>query len=148
MGIPLTLGIVFNYRFPKTTKKIIFPIKILSIILFIEFVIGAIIANIDNFVKYAIIIIPIVILHNLIAFELGFSISSMLKLGRKNIKTITIETGIQNSGIALVLIFNHNIFPPGYGGVGFITALWGVWHIVSGLTLSFLWLRNKSGIER
>ena len=147
MGIPLTLGILFNYRFPKTTERILKPIKILSIVLFIGFVLGAIIANIDSFLNYAYLIIPIVILHNFIAFSLGFSVASLFKLSKQNVKTITIETGIQNSGIALVLIFNHNIFPAGYGGIAFITALWGIWHIISGLGLSYFWSLNTERVR-
>lgn len=55
---------------------------------------------------------------------------------------MTIETGIQNSGLGLVLLFNPAIFGPEWannGGMVVITAWWGVWHIVSGLTLAYLW---------
>ncbi|MBQ9212906.1 MAG: hypothetical protein IJ150_03080, partial [Bacteroidales bacterium] len=56
-------------------------------------------------------------------------------------RTITIETGIQNSGLALMLIFNPEIFPSDIktGGMAFMAAWWGVWHIISGLSLSMIW---------
>ena len=54
-----------------------------------------------------------------------------------------VDTGIQNSGLGLVLLFNPKIFPPemAIGGMLFVTAWWGIWHIISGLSVSFLFSR-------
>ncbi len=144
LGIPILLGMYVNYRFPKTTEKIKKPIKILSILIFIGYVIIAFSGNYNYFIKYIKYIFIIVLIHNLVAYLLGFTLSSIFRVSRKNRRTITIETGIQNSGLALVLIFNPNIFPPelGTGGMAFIAGWWGVWHIVSGLLLSGLWSRK------
>jgi BASS family bile acid:Na+ symporter len=49
---------------------------------------------------------------------------------------LAIETGIQNSGLGLILIFN---FFGGLGGMALVAGWWGIWHIVSGLGLSFFW---------
>ena len=46
------------------------------------------------------------------------------------------EVGIQNSALGLILIFN---FFGGLGGMAIVTAWWGIWHIVSGLTVASLW---------
>jgi BASS family bile acid:Na+ symporter len=73
-----------------------------------------------------------------LAFLTGYSIAKLFKLKRRDVRSITIETGIQNSGLALVLIFNPNLFN-GIGGMAFIAAFWGIWHIVSGLTISSIW---------
>lgn len=143
MGIPLFAGLWFSYKFPKLTQKILNPVKIISVVAFLGFIAGAIAANSYYFMKYAQLIFPIVFVHNIIAFSLGYSVSKIAKLNLFNTKTITIETGIQNSGIALVLIFNNQIFPEGYGGVAFIAAMWGIWHIASGLILSKFWSRKK-----
>ncbi len=143
MGLPLILGLWFQDKFPELTKKIFKPVKIISFVVFLIFVAGAIAANYEHFSKHVWLLLPIVFIHNLLALTTGFSIAGLLKLGLKNRKTITIETGIQNSGIALVLIFNNKIFPDGYGGAAFIAALWGIWHIVSGLTISTLWSFKK-----
>ena len=60
---------------------------------------------------------------------------------------MTIETGIQNSGLGLVLLFNPAIFGnfPPHGGMLVITAWWGVWHIISGLTVSTIFNYSKRG---
>lgn len=54
----------------------------------------------------------------------------------ENQQTLALETGIQNSGLGLILVF---AFFDGLGGMAVVAAWWGVWHIVSGLGLSFYW---------
>ena len=78
----------------------------------------------------------IVLLHNLLAFTTGFSLARIFGLSSSNVKSITIETGIQNSGLGLLLIFT---FFDGLGGMALLAAFWGIWHIVSGLLLASLW---------
>ncbi len=78
----------------------------------------------------------IVLLHNLLAFTTGYSIARFFGLSQENIKSITIETGIQNSGLGLLLIFT---FFDGLGGMALLAAFWGIWHIVSGLLLASFW---------
>lgn len=141
LGIPLILGLSFAYKFPRLTKKILKPIKIASIFAFFGFVIGALAANFDNFMRFIYLIIPIVFVHNALALTTGFSIARIFRLPQRDRRTISIETGIQNSGLALVLIFSHKIFPEGMGGIAFIAAWWGVWHIISGLIMGFLWAK-------
>ena len=67
----------------------------------------------------------------------------IFKLPFADRRTLTIETGIQNSGLGLVLLFNPKIFPPdlAIGGMLFITAWWGIWHIISGLSVSLIFSR-------
>ena len=144
LGIPLLLGILFAQYFPKLTQKIKNPIKQLSILIFIGFVIILLSANFNHFLRYIHIVFLIVLVHNTLALGTGFSFSSLFKLSRTDRRTITLETGIQNSGLALVLMFNPKIFPPELelGGMTIIAAWWGVWHIISGLTISGLWSKK------
>lgn len=143
MALPLLLGFLFKHKFPETTKKIFKPTKVISFIIFILFIIGAIAANFKYFADYFWLLLPIVFIHNLLALTTGFSFAKAMKLSLMNTKTITIETGIQNSGLALVLIFNEGIFKGSLGGAAFIAAMWGIWHIVSGLTISTIWSYQK-----
>ncbi|HAF27851.1 MAG TPA: symporter [Bacteroidales bacterium] len=141
LGIPLTIGMLFAYKFPKVTSKIVKPIKIASIVIFAAYVIAALSLNWGYFLKYVHLIFLIVLIHNALALTTGFSLAKIFKLSRNNIRTITIETGIQNSGLALVLIFNPKLFN-GLGGMAFIAALWGIWHIISGLGIAAYWSRK------
>ncbi len=138
LGIPLTVGMVFARRFPRTTIKIRKPIKIISLFIFGGYVAVAIGNNFSYIVDYVSLIFLIVLIHNALALTTGFSLAKAFKLNNKDVRTITIETGIQNSGLALVLIFNPNLFN-GIGGMSFIAACWGIWHIFSGLGIASLW---------
>ncbi len=141
LGIPLTVGMLFSYKFPQITSKIIKPIKRASIIIFAAYVVVALGMNWQYFLKYVHLVFLIVLIHNALAITTGFSIARAFKLSQNNVRTITIETGIQNSGLALVLIFNPKLFN-GIGGMAFIAALWGVWHILSGLGIATFWSRK------
>jgi len=149
MGIPLILGILCGQYLPKVTKFLKKPLQHLSIIVFIAMVIIIFKGNFDVFMQAIQYIFLIVLIHNLLALGIGFSTSTLLKLPYKDRRTITIETGIQNSGLGLIFLLNPNIFPDtgawaNNGGMLVITAWWGVWHIISGLTLAFAWrLRGR-----
>ncbi len=140
LGIPLVLGMWFAYRFPEITAKIVKPIKILSILFFLGFVVAAFAANFDNFINYVGAVFILVLLHNGVALLSGYSVAALLGLEEPDRRCITIETGIQNSGLALILIFN---FFDGLGGMGVVAAWWGIWHMVSGLTLATIFTKGK-----
>lgn len=142
LGIPLITGLLFASKFPNTTKKITKPIKIFSIIIFLGFVSVALIANFNHFLKYIHLIVLLVLAHNALAFLSGFGISKLFKLSEINTRSVTIETGIQNSGLALILIFNPKLFN-GMGGMAFIAAWWGIWHIIAGLSLAAIWSKKS-----
>ena len=144
MGIPLVLGILCGHYLPKVARLLKKPLQYLSIVVFIAMVIIIFTGNLDVFMVCIKYIFLVVLIHNLLALGIGFGTSTLLKLPYKDRRTITIETGIQNSGLGLVLLLNPNIFPEvgawaNNGGMLVITAWWGVWHIISGLTLAFAW---------
>ena len=104
--------------------------------------------NFQLFITHLHYICIIVLIHNACALGTGFFGAKAAKLSKRDQKTLTLEVGIQNSGLGLILLFNQNIFPPEiwhghYGGMLLITAWWGIWHIISGLTVSFLFKRAK-----
>ena len=144
LGIPLVLGILCGQYLPKVTKILRKPLQYLSIAVFIAMVFIIFTGNLDVFMACIKYIFLVVLIHNLLALGIGFGTSTILKLPYKDRRTLTIETGIQNSGLGLILLLNPNIFPEtgawaNNGGMLVITAWWGVWHIISGLTLAFLW---------
>ena len=143
LGIPLILGILCSQYLPKVTKALKKPMQYLSVAFFIIMVVLTFGNNIDAFMKCIRYIFLIVLVHNLLALGIGFGTGSLFKVPYKDRRTLTIETGIQNSGLGLVLLFNPAIFDPviwsANGGMVVITAWWGVWHIISGLTLAYAW---------
>ncbi len=145
IGVPLLLGILCSSKFPRFTQKIAKPIQRISVAIFMAMVIIAFAANYHYFVTYIKYILIIVLVHNALAFLAGNSAARVMRLNERDRRTLTIETGIQNSGLALMLIFNPAIFPPevATGGMAFMAAWWGVWHIISGLGLSVFWNRSR-----
>jgi BASS family bile acid:Na+ symporter len=141
LGIPIVLGMLFAYYLPRITKAIIKPLRILSIIAFFAMVIILFRNNYDFFLRFIKYIFILVFIHNVIALSTGFTFATITRRTPYDRRAITIETGIQNSGLGLVLLFNPNIFPPDImiGGMAVVTAWWGVWHIISGLSLSGIW---------
>jgi len=138
LAIPLILGMLFNHYLPKTTSKIMKFMQLASIFIFMGIVIITLLNNWNNFLKFVQYIFLLVLMHNLLALLTGFGVSKLFKLKLPDLKTLTIETGIQNSGLALIIFFNF-FYNYNVGGIGLIAAWWGIWHIVSGLSIAFLW---------
>ena len=138
LGIPIVVGILFARYFPKFTEKLIKPMSAFSIIAFIGFIVAAFYANFDYFKKYIHLIGLIVVVHNALALISGNVIGRLGKLSLPDLRSVTIESGIQNSGLGLVLIFNPKLFD-GLGGMAFVAAWWGIWHIIAGMALAYFW---------
>ncbi len=144
LGVPMILGLLFAWKFPRTAEKLKKFFKWLGIIFFLILIVLAFAANFKLFLKHIKFIFILVLIHNALAFTIGYSFSALTGLKKRERRTIAIETGIQNSGLALVLIFNPKIFPPdlNLGGMMFIAGWWGIWHIIAGLTVSKFWLHH------
>ncbi|MEM1220790.1 MAG: bile acid:sodium symporter family protein [Bacteroidota bacterium] len=142
--IPVALGMFINHRFPKTTKIIERPISWLSMLIFLGFVFFAVAGNYENIKNYLHMVFLIVLLHNGLSLATGYLFARSFKLPVKDCKSISIETGIQNSGLGLALVFN---FFNGLGGMAMILAWWGVWHLVTGFGLAFYWRLKENRRE-
>ncbi|MBP6397095.1 MAG: bile acid:sodium symporter family protein [Saprospiraceae bacterium] len=134
--VPLLLGMLLRYWRPGFTLKIIPGVKRLSLVIFIAFIIFAVAGNLDNIQQHLHRVFFIVLIHNSLALAMGYYFSKIMGRGKQDARTIAIETGIQNSGLALILIFN---FFNGNGGMALIAAWWSVWHLVSSFTLALYW---------
>ena len=133
IALPLILGFFFKERFPGITAKIMKPIKYLSFMILIGIIVMAFASNYELFVEYYHYIIALVLIHNALALGIGYYFSRIMKVSQQDTRAITIETGIQNSGLGLLIIFT--VFN-GQGGMALIAAWWGIWHIISGFAIS------------
>ena len=138
LGLPLLAGIFFNYKFPHVSRKASKIFKPVSILIFGAFVVIALKTNFESFLQYIHLVFFLVFVHQLIALMSGYFTAHGFDLELKDKKTLTIETGIQNSGLALILIFNYF---EGIGSMAIIAAWWGIWHIVSGFIIASLFRR-------
>jgi len=138
--IPLVIGMYLRRNYNDFVEKIGKGVRTLSMVIFVGFVIAAIAANWTNIVDHLGKVFLIVVVHNAVAFSTGYFFAKANKLSEYNSRAISIETGIQNSGLALILIFN---FFEGLGGMAIIAACWGIWHLISGFCLAMFWSRSK-----
>ena len=147
LGVPILLGLLFSRYFPNATKRITKPAQVLSILLFVAMVSVSFSQNFELFINNLFYVFFIVLFHNACALATGYFGGRLNKLPMADCRSLTVEIGIQNSGLGLILLFNQAIFPPEiwhghYGGMLIITAWWGIWHIVSGLTVAYLFRRK------
>jgi BASS family bile acid:Na+ symporter len=127
---------LFRAKFPVRTNKIMKPVRWLSMLIFLVFVLAAFMKNKENFMQHAHLVLALVVVHNLLAFILGYAVGRIGRLTEPASRSLSIETGIQNSGLGLVICFN---FFPEIGEMALLCATWGIWHIISGLSLSAVW---------
>lgn len=140
LGIPLALGMMVRYYVPMIASKIEKTLKPLSMLVFIALIGIAFSQNLDVFTKYIHLVLFLVIFHNIGAFILGFYTAKVFQLNTADTKTIAMETGIQNGGLGLLLIFG---FFEGLGGMALLAAFWGIWDVFSGMALAAYWGRTK-----
>jgi BASS family bile acid:Na+ symporter len=137
--IPAILGMTVARRFPAFAARARRPFRILSLGVFVAFVVLALAANWDYFLRYTNRVMLAVFLLNALGFAIGYFAAGAARLSQADRRAVSIETGIQNSGLGLILIFN---FFGGLGGMAITAAWWGTWHILAGLTVAGWWRRR------
>lgn len=140
LGIPLFFGMLIKHYHSEMADKIEKVLKPLSMLVFIALIFIAFSQNLDVFVNHIHHVLFLVIFHNILAFILGFYTAKSFGLSKKDIKTISMETGIQNGGLGLLLIFG---FFDGLGGMALLAAFWGIWDVFSGMALATYWGRKS-----
>lgn len=134
--LPLAAGMTTSFLWPAWTKKIQPYLNKISMGVFLLIIVGGIASNLDNIQKYLHLVFGLVVIHNGLAILGGYLWAWIWGQKEKERRAISIETGIQNSGLGLILIFN---FFDGNGGMALIAACWGIWHLISGVLLSLYW---------
>lgn len=140
LGIPMAIGMTLARIFPNLSKKVRKPFKIFTLIFFVVIVFGALAANWKIFLQVIGLIVFAVLIHNALALNLGYWSSKLAGLPERDCRAVSIEVGIQNSALGLVLVFN---FFSGLGGMAILVGWWGIWHIIAGLITAFIFSRKK-----
>ncbi len=141
LGIPLILGMLVKHYHSEMAGKIEKVLKPISMAVFVVLILVAFSQNLDVFVNYIHYVLFLVVFHNIFAFILGFYTAKTFGLNKQDTKTISMETGIQNGGLGLLLIFG---FFDGLGGMALLAAFWGIWDVFSGMALATFWGRKSN----
>jgi len=138
LGFPLGMGLWMRHSQPTRAKKLAFWINRGALLFFLGLIIAALLQNKAQIEAYSGLLFGYVFIHQGLAMATGYGMSRLFGLGVSNQKTLIIETGIQNSGLGLMLIFT---FFNGLGSMALIAAFWGIWHLISGLMMGLI-MRN------
>ncbi len=141
IGVPLVAGMTCGQLFPGFRRRSETPMRRISLTIFLGFVGLAFSKNWDLFLEYGLLLAFLVILHNALALGLGYFLAWLFREPEADRRAITLEIGIQNSGLGLTLLFT---FMPQLGGAVLITAFWGIWHLISGLIVAGWWGRHPA----
>lgn len=137
--IPCFLGMFLQQKKPHWSKAISKPLRSISFLILLAFIAIALMKNYDHFIAYLPQVFFLVFIQNALAFTLGYFTARSFRLSKQNAATSSMETGIQNSGLGLVLIF---AFFDGNGAMAFVAAWWGIWHILAGFGLAIFFRRK------
>ena len=133
LAVPLVLGMVVAAKAPDVAKKI----RKRATLLGASVLIGVIIYGIVYFYPVLISALPllgtVVVVHNAVAFATGAAAGRVLSPTRATRRALTFELGIQNAGLALVILLSQL---KGLGGAAAIAAVWGVWDLIAGGTIA------------
>ena len=135
--LPIALGITINATLGNVVKKFTKYLPLISILAIILIVGGVVSVNEAKIIEVGLMVAIVVIIHNLLGYGLGFVISRIMKMEISKAKAISIEVGMQNSGLATSLAITH------FGAAAAIPgAVFSVWHNISGSIVAN-YLANK-----
>ena len=132
--IPIVTGIFINTLFGPVIRRIVRLLPLVSVIAIVLIVGGVVSVNAARILETGLLIMGVVICHNLLGYALGFAVAKALHMDMAKVKAISIEVGMQNSGLATSLALSH--FGPAAAIPG---AVFSVWHNISGsITANYL----------
>ena len=138
LALPLALGLTLTRRLPDFSARIRKPLGNFSLIALLAFIVLGLIKERQLLTMGLLPTLGLVVVHNASGLLMGWVTSGVMGLNTADRRAVTIEGGMQNAGLALGIIavqFNADL------GMVIIASLWGIWHIVSGMSLALLWRR-------
>ncbi len=142
--IPIGLGFIINKFFGKITEKLVKVLPLVSVTAIVTIVATVVSLNSAKLMTSGLLIIAIVILHNGLGYLIGFFAARVLGLNLSKQKTIAIEVGMQNSGLATSLAATAFAQYPLATIPG---AIFSVWHNISGAILANFFATLKDDKE-
>lgn len=137
---PIVLGIVINTLFRSAVERAIKVLPLISVTSIVLIVGGVVSVSSQRIMETGALIMLVVMLHNLLGYSCGFAIGKLLGMDLAKTKAVSIEVGMQNSGLATSLAMLH------FGAAAAIPgAIFSVWHNISGsLAANYLSARMQN----
>lgn len=144
LGLPMAAGMLVAHRWPDRAERWRRPLARLSLFALFAFIVGGLLQQRALLVAALLPQLALVVAHNALGLGLGASFAALCRLPERDRRAVTIEAGMQNSGLALGIIalqFRADL------GMVVIASLWGMWHIVSGMTLAGWWRHRDARVS-
>jgi BASS family bile acid:Na+ symporter len=141
LAIPMALGLAVSHLWPVFTARVRKPLGNFSLLALLAFIVLGIIRERQLLSLGLLPLLLIVVLHNASGLLFGWLTSVAMGVSERDRRAVMIEGGMQNAGLALGIIalqFNQDL------SMVVIASLWGIWHIVSGMTLALIWRRKDA----
>jgi len=135
--IPIVLGITIRYAFKEKIKTIITILPSVSVVAIVTIVAGITAGNALALKTVGLLVIGVVMVHNVLGLIMGYLASWLFGFDEKTRRTIAIEVGMQNSGLAVSLAVTHFEAISALPG-----ALFSIWHNISGSFIAWWWRRH------
>lgn len=133
--IPIVLGIIVHTIFKEHVQKVIEIMPLISQVAILVIILAVLSANSKTILAVStLILVPVIILHNLLGYLLGYGFSKLMKMDTPQQKAITFEVGMQDSALASTLAISF--FEP---ASAIAAVMFSVWHNISGSVLASLW---------
>lgn len=139
--VPIILGFIINYFFEKFAQAFAKVLPLISVIAICLIIMAVVAANATKLMTVGWLIVVVVILHNVCGYALGYLVGKVLGLSRAQMRTLSIEVGMQNSGLATSLATVHFANYPLAAVPG---AVFSVWHNISGAVYANILSRTAS----
>ena len=136
---PLLLGMWLNEKKTEFVAKIRPWAQRISLLVFFSILVLALLGNRDNIVNFLGFVFVLVAVHNGIALAHGYVLGRLFRLPELDCRTLAFETGIHNTALGLLLIFK---FFGGLGGMALIAAWYGIWDLITGMSLAWYWKKR------
>ena len=137
--LPIVVGLFVKWLWPKFTEKATDYLPAFSSIAIALIVAIVISANAEKLLAGGLLIVIVVVLHNVCGLGLGYLIGRMLRLSEPKMRAISLEVGLQNSGLASSLATIHFAAYPLATIPG---AIFSVWHNISGAVVAFFYRKK------
>jgi len=129
LAVPLVIGMMVAAKAPDIAKRIRKRTTVLGVSVLVCTIIYGIAYFFPILFPALSILGGVVVLHNALAFVTGALAGRLLSTVSATRRALTFEIGIQNSGLALIILLSQL---KGLGGAAAVAAVWGVWHLIAG----------------
>lgn len=138
--IPIVLGILAHRFLPKIAGLLKDVLPMVSTLGIVAIVIAVVSVSAEKIIANLGIIVLIIVCHNLFGYLFGFLVGKSVTKDMAKVKALSVEVGMQNSGLATSLALIHFATQPLAAVPG---ALFSVWHNISGGILASIFARIK-----